>query len=261
MMKAKRKHSNLLAALLVTASASFGLVHLDKVSLMPLTVEAVTAQAETLSPKEHAEDILATLLDVYPSEQLPTFVLTEQTPEYVTAATTGSADQANFNILYFAEESAIEVDDQQLNQLTPIAAFEKETFETEEEAIEAVNQILDLQGEAVDLGYDLTGYMQGAAGSTYLNWQEGNWSLVVRANNAEEEDPVALAQAVVDYLEDVYLPAPETVGQITLGTSPTEEYDSNTIVWQEGNVLYRVSHFDAMQAIKMAGSISEPTEQ
>ena len=45
----------------------------------------------------------------------------------------------------------------------------------------AVNQIID-NGQPVDLGYNITGYKQGAAGSCYLSWQEGNWSLVVAKN-------------------------------------------------------------------------------
>lgn len=43
-----------------------------------------------------------------------------------------------------------------------------------------MNQIIDNGGQPVDLGYNITGYKQGAAGSSYLSWQEGNWSLVVR---------------------------------------------------------------------------------
>lgn len=261
MRNVKRRSIILLAALIVTGTASINLTNLSQTNFALQTADAGATYDQTLLPKEHAEKIIATLQELYPSAQLPTFVLTEQTPNYVTAATTGSADQDNFNILYYAQDDPIAVDDQVLNELTPIASYQKLTYETEQEAIEAVNQIIDLQGEEVDLGYNLTGYLQGAAGSTYLNWQEGNWSLIVRANNAEEEDPVELGQAVVEYLEKVYLPAPETVGQITLEASSKDDFNANTTIWQEGTVVYRVSHFDAMPVIKMTGSITKPTEQ
>ena len=259
MMTIKIKSVPLVVALIAVGMTSSGLTNSNGNFFEPLSI--TSAQAQTISPKEHAEEVIQTLADLYPSDQLPTFVLTAETPNYVTAATTGSLDQANFRILYFAEDEPISIDEEQLNDFSPIAAYEKKTYATEEEAIEAVNQILDLQGEAIDLGYDLTGYLQGAAGSTYLNSQEGHWSLVVRANNTEGEDPVPLAQEVVAYLEQVYLPAPETVGQITLKTSPSDSYEANTVIWQDGTVVYQLKHFDAMQVIKMTGSISEPTDQ
>ena len=36
--------------------------------------------------------------------------------------------------------------------------------------------------------------MQGAAGSSYLSWQEGNWNLTVRAVNQENQDPEPVAK-------------------------------------------------------------------
>lgn len=217
--------------------------------------------ATEISPAEHAEDILETLNRVYPNDLLPDYILTDQTPEYVSAATTGSSDQDNFNIYYYAENEPIGVDDQALNELDPIASFTKESFETTEEAAEAVNQILDLQGQEVDLGYDITGYMQGAAGSTYLNWQEGNWSLIVQSQNDGDNDPVALATEVVEYLEEVYLTPPEDLGQITLKDQAEEgTLENNSVVWQKGNVVYTVQHHDPMGAIRMVGSIETNEE-
>ncbi|MGO1559899.1 MAG: hypothetical protein ACTHX4_07925 [Ruoffia tabacinasalis] len=224
-----------------------------------ITEQIVTAESET--PKEHAQSVVSTLAEMYPEDTLPTYVLTADLPEYVTAATTGVDDQDNFNIFYYAEDTPFEVNDPAVNRLTPIASLTKTTYQTEEAAIEAVNQVLDLQGDEVDLGYDITGYLQGAAGSTYLNWKEGNWSLLIQANNMNEEDPVPLAESVVKYLEEVYLPEPSSVGQVRLSPAEGETYVDNTVVWQEDNVVYQVKHIDPMQAVVMTGSISEPTEQ
>lgn len=232
-----------------------------KLDIVPFGSTSQTVQAESISPKDHAQEIVTTLAEMYPQDVLPTYVLTPDMPEYVTAATTGVEDQNDFNIFYYATDTPLVVNDPAVNKLTPVASLSKTTYSSEEEAAEAANQVLDLQGEEVDLGNDITGYMQGAAGSTYLNWQEGNWSLLVQANNMNEEDPVPLAQSVVEYLEEVYLPEPSNVGQITLRTSGEETYEDNTVVWQEGNVVYQVKHIDPMHAIIMTGSISEPTEQ
>lgn len=232
--------------------------------IMPNTKLGISEQivmAESETPKEHAQSVVTTLAEMYPEDTLPTYVLTADLPEYVTAATTGVDDQDNFNIFYYAEDTPYEVNDPAVNRLTPIASLTKTTYRTEEAAIEAVNQVLDLQGDEVDLGYDITGYLQGAAGSTYLNWQEGNWSLLIQANNMNEEDPVPLAESVVEYLEEVYLPEPSSVGQVRLSPAEGETYEDNTVVWQEDNVVYQVKHIDPMQAVVMTGSISEPTEQ
>lgn len=238
---------------------TLSLISLPQFLVMP-TFEGITAQvsAEETTPAAQADLVLDILADVYPNDVLPNYILTAETPLYLSAATTGRMDQDNFNIFYYAEDEPIYVDNKALNDLDPIASFNKTTYDTEAEAIEAVNRILDLQGQEVDLGYGLVGYMQGAAGSTYLNWQEGNWGLLVQANNHEGEDPVPLAKEVVEYLEEVFLSPPSDVGQISLQVSPSQDPNANVVIWNEGNVVYRVNHFDSMQAVRMAGSISEP---
>lgn len=228
---------------------------------LPSIIPNQTVLAQSVSAKAHAQTVIDDLAAMYPTDTLPTYVLTPELPLYVTAATTPTKDQDNYNILYYAENSPIQINDSAVNELTPIASFNKSTYASEAEAIEAVHQIIDLQGQEVDLGYGITGYMQGAAGSSYLNWTEGNWSLIVQASNIEEENPIPLAQEIVKYLEDVYLPAPSNAGQITLKSSPAETYEANTVIWQEDNIVYKVHHKDPKYAIIMTGSISNPTEQ
>ena len=97
--------------------------------------------------------------------------------------------------------------------------------------------------------------MQGAAGSSYLSWQEGNWSLTVRAVNQEEQDPVPVAKEVVAYLEEAMLPAPE-VGQITIDMGKND-HTATTVVWQQEKTLRTVQHQDARSALKMAVSMNQ----
>ncbi|MBG9981054.1 hypothetical protein [Facklamia lactis] len=221
----------------------------------------VSVFAQETAPDAHAETVLEELKTLFPDEDFPTYLLMNDLPPYLAATTTTPSDQENFNVLFYAEDEAFSVNDQALNERTPIASYSRTTYGSEDEAIHAVNQMIDLQGEEVDLGYGITGYYQGAAGSTYLNWQEGNWGIVVKSNNIENEDPLPLAQAIVEHLEAVRLPAPSVAGQMTLKNTSGGASDENTIIWQEGNVVYEVTHFDPLQAVKMTGSISEPTEQ
>ncbi|MBO0471081.1 hypothetical protein JZO66_11040 [Enterococcus sp. DIV0242_7C1] len=212
------------------------------------------AQPQSNTPEKQAKAVLDELNSLFPNNTLPQSLLTSRTAEYLTAATTSTADQTNFRILYYAEDHPIAVNDLAVNNLQPIASFEKKSYGSAEEAAGAVGQIIDTGGNKVDLGYGITGYEQGAAGSTYLSWQEGNWSLVVRASNIGGEVAEPLAKEVVTYLEKAMLPAPQNLGQISLTASTSDSYQINTVVWQKGTTIYTIKHFDPLQAVKMAVS-------
>lgn len=214
-------------------------------------------KAESNTPAKQADTVLSQLNTAFSTAHLPQAILTSRTAEYLTAATTSAADQANFRILYYAETSPIEVNDLAVNDLQPIASFEKKNYASNEAAAGAVNQIIDNGGNPIDLGYGITGHQQGAAGSTFLSWQEGNWSLVVRASNINGEVADPVAKEAVAYLETAMLPAPQTVGQISLTASTSDSYQTNSVVWQEGAVVYTIQHFDPIQALKMAVSTNQ----
>ncbi|ALS01620.1 hypothetical protein ATZ33_09625 [Enterococcus silesiacus] len=214
-------------------------------------------KTDSNTPAKQAETVLDQLNKAFPNDQLPQAILTSQTAEYLTAATTSAADQGNFRILYYAEDHGITVNDTVVNDLQPIASFEKKSYASNEEAASAVNQIIDNGGSQIDLGYGITGYQQGAAGSSYLSWQEGNWSLVVRASNIGGEVAEPLAKEAVAYLETAMLPAPQTKGQISLTASTSDSYQNNSVVWQKGMIIYTIQHFDALQALKMTVSTNK----
>lgn len=214
-------------------------------------------KTESNTPAKQTDTVLNQLNTAFSTTHLPQAILTSRTAEYLTAATTSATDQANFRILYYAETSPIEVNDLAVNDLQPIASFEKKTYASNEAAASAVNQIIDNGGNPIDLGYGITGHQQGAAGSTFLSWQEGNWSLVVRASNINGEVAEPVAKETVAYLETAMLPAPQTVGQISLTASTSDSYQTNSVVWQEGAVVYTIQHFDPLQALKMAVSTNQ----
>lgn len=218
------------------------------------TSDSQSAAKSDNTPAKQAETVLNQLNKAFPNDQLPQAILTSQTAEYLTAATTRAADQGNFRILYYAEDHEITVNDTAVNDLQPIASFEKKSYASNEEAASAVNQIIDDGGSQIDLGYGITGYQQGAAGSSYLSWQEGNWRLVVRASNIGGEVAEPLAKEAVGYLETAMLPAPQTKGQISLTASTSDSYQNNSVVWQKGMIVYTIQHFDALQALKMTVS-------
>lgn len=206
-------------------------------------------------PDKQAATILQTLSQTFPSSPLPQKILTATDSHFLSAATT--KEESQWAINYYAEEQAIPFNNAQLNDLDPIARFTKTTYATEDEAQGAVNYVpVETSGQPVDLGHQITGYQDAGAGSVFLSWQEGNWSLNIHGINLDGEDPLPLAKELVELLEEEALPAPKIKGQINLRVSNTDkQLSANTVTWQEGDVVYVIEHHDARQAIHMALSL------
>lgn len=109
----------------------------------------------------------------------------------------------------------------------------------------------------MDLGHQITGYQQGAAGSSYLEWQEGNWRIRIRGNNIDGQEPLPLAKEIVAYLEENRLPAPEQFGKITIDMGDATNR-AVEVSWQEPKNVYTITHQDPMAALKMAVSMKKP---
>lgn len=212
--------------------------------------------SEEVSNTQQADAILKSLHESYPGVALPSAIFSENndgTGVFLTAATTGASDQNHFRILYYAANQAITVNDPAVNSLVPIASFEKRTYASAAEAQQAVGQI-EPSGVEVALGYRITGYSDAGAGNIHLGWREGNWSAFVHAVNIEGEDPLPLAKSAVAYLDTAFLPVPNTAGQISLEVT-NGDYQRNSVTWQKDNVVFTVTHQEAMQALKMAVSV------
>lgn len=213
---------------------------------------ASSSAAQTSSKTVTQAGTLDQLSAAFPQDRLPSEVpVTEQ--KTLNAATDEGGDQ--LSILYYQLNDQRELNDPSLNNETPIASYKNAAYENEDQAAEAVHANLDEGGQAVDLGHNITGHMQGAAGSSYLSWQEGNWNLTVRAVNQENQDPVPVAKKIVAYLEEAMLPAPG-IGQITIDMGKSD-YTANSVSWQDSKITYTLQHQDPLSALKMAVSMNQ----
>lgn len=173
-----------------------------------------------------------------------------------TIGITASEAQGTLKVNYYVVNEETPFNDSSLNSQTPVAQFQRHTFDSKETAQNEVGQTYDPNGQQVDLGHNITGYQTAGAGSSFLGWKEGNWSLSVRANNLEQEDPKPLAKQTVEYLEGAFLPVPQTAGQISLRVAPSD-FQSNTVVWQNNQTVYTIMNADAMSSLKMAVSMAQ----
>lgn len=192
------------------------------------------------------------LAEAFPNLTLPTKVPVGE-GKIVNAATDG--DDSDLSILYYGLDQQLAVNDKALNNETAMAGYKTKVYDSAEDAAAAVNVTAAEGGQEVDLGHGITGHSQGAAGSTYLSWQEGNWSLTVRGVNQEEQDPTSQAKEVVEYLEENMLPVPD-VGQITIDMGQ-DDYLATTVVWQDDERVYTVEHQEAISALEMAVSMNQ----
>ncbi|MGL9728709.1 membrane lipoprotein lipid attachment site-containing protein [Enterococcus sp. DIV0756] len=167
-----------------------------------------------------------------------------------------SEEQGLLKVNYYVVNEETPFNDQSLNTQTPIAQFHRRTFDSKETAQNEVGQTYDPNGQQVDLGHTITGYRSAGAGSSFIMWKEGNWSLAVQANNLEQEDPVPLAKQTVEYLEEAFLPVPQDVGQISLRVAKGD-YQANRVVWQDNQTVYTIMNADSMSALKMAVSMAK----
>ncbi|MGG5315803.1 hypothetical protein [Enterococcus sp. AZ072] len=210
-----------------------------------------TSSSTTTNSQEATGD--NELQQAYPNEQTPA-VSSVGNAQAISIA----AREANntLTISYYNTESKLPLNDPQLENQTPVAQFQRITYNSPEEARDAVAPSFDGGGQAIDLGYNITGYQQSGAGSSYLSWQEGNWNLTVQAININGEDPVPLAQEIVEYLETAFLPIPKDAGQISLSVTGGG-FESNVVAWQVNNTVYKTMHTDALSSLQMAVSMKK----
>lgn len=205
------------------------------------------------SHSDHAMSALDELKANYPNDAFPDPATISGNQQM---GITAKEEAGVLTVNYYAVNQTTPFNDPALNNQTPVAQFQRQTFESSSAAQAAVGQTYDPNGQAVDLGHQITGYQTGGAGSSFLSWQEGNWSLAVQASNLEQEDPVPLAKQTVDYLETAFLPVPKDVGQISLRVAPGD-YQTNRVVWQAGQTVYTVTHGDAISSLKLAVSMAK----
>lgn len=201
----------------------------------------------------HAMSAMDELQANYPNDKFPDPATISGGKEIGIAA---SEEQGILKVSYYEVNEETPFNDPALNDQTPIAQFQRQAFDSKETAQNEVGQTYDPNGQQVDLGHNITGYRSAGAGSSFIMWKEGNWSLAVRANNLEEEDPVPLAKQTVEYLEGAFLPVPHDAGQISLRVAKGD-VQSNSVVWQDNQTVYTIMNVDSMSALKMAVSMAK----
>lgn len=215
------------------------------------------SSASTSSTKsETATDRLGSLTQqlkvALPSAKLPT---TYPVASGQVLNTSYSGNASRYTIYFGTGSSALPFNTTSVNANAADISLSAQTYASAAEAEVQINYQAPETGlPTVALGDHLTGTQQGAAGSTYTNWQEGRWSLTVQAINQNQENGLPLSRQVVALLSKEFLPIPDTHGAISLRVN-TGGLRLNSVTWRQGNVLYNATGVDAITLLQVVTSL------
>lgn len=160
-----------------------------------------------------------------------------------------------YTVYYSVGATAKEFNESTLASEMPYATFNKTAYVSTEAAVTAVNHHAQETGlPVIDLGSGVQGTIDRGAGQAYLTWQAGRWSVTVHASPVMGQDPVAMSKQLVALFNQYSLPIPSQVGAGNFDV--TDNGLNQTITWQEGAILYKISAHSAETVIKMASSMS-----
>ncbi|MFD1465579.1 hypothetical protein ACFQ4L_05695 [Lapidilactobacillus mulanensis] len=197
------------------------------------------------------------------NQQLAGAFSNEKLPQTVPVASGKSlnvsytGDVRNYTISYFASDQEVAINNNYLNGQTSFVTVQKKTYPSASAAQSTIDYQAPQSGlPAIDLGTGITATKEGAAGSVYINWLEGRWSLVVRASNVNGENGESLAKNTVKWLHTETLPIPDVHGAVDFYVSSDASARMNTIAWSKGSVVYLISAADPMVALQLATSLA-----
>ena len=109
---------------------------------------------------------------------------------------------------------------------------------------------------AVKIASNVTGTEEGAAGSTYLQFNQGQWSFVVRASNVQGQKPLPTAQKLLSLYQQYGLP--DTAAKSSVQVDVGESLGSlNTVItWIKGSSVYQLKAHSTETAFKMLKSLN-----
>ncbi|MGN7412555.1 hypothetical protein [Paenibacillus sp. SAF-068] len=175
---------------------------------------------------------------------LPTSFTLDKGTSLGAAILSNSADA--FKVNFYATTQSVAVNDQSLtasdSKIPVLASYEVKMYKNpDQDHIFPETDLKDIPADmAVDLGHGIKGMSEGAAGSQYLTWQEGRWTLQIRSVSEDDMNNPGIAKKIVEYLESHTLPIPKDKGYIQIEYPSGGKSVHVTISWQDGNKIHQL---------------------
>lgn len=202
-----------------------------------------TEESTTLSTDEVINQVKAELL--MKESKLPTkFPVTDT--GFLTAIINKNEEQA-YSVSFYQTDTFIPINDSTLDDtnqnISLIATVEGEVYAdpTKQQELFPETSLDNIPDEmAVDLGQDIVGMEEGAAGSTYLQWKEGRWVFQIKTLSSSSLDNVNIARKMVDYLELNALPVPIESGRFEVDYPENAANVEVISRFEEGDIVYSI---------------------
>ncbi|MCG7382289.1 hypothetical protein [Paenibacillus sp. ACRRY] len=175
---------------------------------------------------------------------LPTSFALDKGKHLAAAIPANSSDA--FKVNFYSVDQSIPVNDASLtsSKQAPdvLASYEVKTYK--DPASTGIFPDTDLGNipdeMSVNLGHGIKGMAEGAAGSQYLTWKEGRWTLQIRSVSEDNMNNPGIAKKMVEYLESHTLPAPKDKGFVNVEYPSGGKTVNVTISWQEGKQIHQL---------------------
>lgn len=160
------------------------------------------------------------------------------------------------NVVYYSVgNSPLALNDSRIASEKPYAVL------TEKKNVADASSLINYQEPktglpAVKIASNVTGTEEGAAGSTYLQFNQGQWSFVVRASNVQGQKPLPTAQKLLALYQKYGLP--DTAAKSSVQVDVGESLGSlNTVItWAKGSSVYQLKAHSMETAFKMLKSLN-----
>lgn len=165
--------------------------------------------------------------------------------KHLTASITSNTSDA-FHINFYSTDQPVAVNDASLtasgSKVPVLASYEVKTYKDPNSTdIFPETDLKDFpKGMTVDLGHGIKGMTEGAAGSQYLTWTEGRWTLQIRSISEDNMNNPGIAKRMVEYLESHTLPAPKDKGFVNVEYPSGGKSVNVTISWQDGKQIHQL---------------------
>lgn len=175
---------------------------------------------------------------------LPTSFSLEKGKHLTASITSNTSDALHIN--FYSTDQSVAVNDASLtasgSKVPVLASYEVKTYKDPNSTdIFPETDLKDIPKDmTLDLGHGIKGMTEGAAGSQYLTWKEGRWTLQIRSVSEDNMNNPGIAKRMVEYLESHTLPAPKDKGFVNVEYPSGGNSVNVSISWQDGKQIHQL---------------------
>lgn len=216
------------------------------------TSSRASSKSAPSSTASRMSSLTAQLRTQLPGMLLPTVDGLGQGSENLNARWTSSASQ---NVVYYSVgNSPFPLNASQVAKEKPYAVL------TENKNVTDASSLINYQEPksglpTVKLDGQVTGTEEGAAGSTYLQFNQGQWSFVVRASQVQGQEALPTAKALLKLYRQYGLPASGGNASVQVDVGESLGSLNTVITWSKGSSVYQMKAHSTETAFKMLKSL------